>query len=786
MSRRPRPPSANNPRSGESYRRRAEEIQAARDAGRSPVPSADANRLLHELEVHQIELELQNGELQAARHDAEEGLRRYTALFDFAPIGYFALSPDGTIRELNLAGAALLGVERKHLVGRRLGAFVEPGQRGELADFLDAILATDGARSGRRELALVTHAGERRDALVHATAIDGNAASPSAVLVAIQDVTERKHVQAERERLHAETRRDLDAMNRLHRIGTLSLPQDAPLEPVLEEIVDAAIAIAGAELGNLQLVEAGSGRLKIVAQRGFAAPWVEFWDGEARRGAGNEALDLAERVVVEDVEKSPLFAGRPELDMHRKAGVLAVVATPLKTMSGAAIGVISVHFGAPHRPDERASRALDLLARQAAGLVERARAWTTEQTLRARFEALDRLTSTLGERLAHRGGETPMEELFQDVVDVARLACDAEYAALGIGDDPARPFDHWVSSGVSPDVVKAIGRIPGPRGVLGEVVRSGVSLRLADVRTHPAFRGFPEHHPEMKSFLGAMVPDGGRPVRHLYLANKRSAPEFSADDQETVRLMAARAGTALEIARLSRELQAAAGARENLLAVVSHDLRSPLSAVQLAAQLTAKRLADAPPEVRKQLDVIARSVKRMRRLIDDLLQAGAIESGTLVVEPKTERVGAIVDEVVAAVGPAAADRSVRLVVDVPELPPVRCDRERIAQVLTNVVENALKFAPSGGTVEVRARAVDGAIEIAVSDDGPGVEPDDVPRLFDRYWKAKAKGRHGVGLGLFIAKGIVEAHGGRIWVESALGRGAAFHFTIPREDDARAH
>ena len=140
MNERRKPPAAHD------LRARAEKRLAARQAKDRQSPEVDPRRLVHELEVHQIELELQNGALQAARHELEVGLARYTEFFDFAPIGYFVLASNGTIRELNLSGARLLGIDRKSLLGKRLAQFIDAGQRGAFAELLEGLW-----RSGRRK-----------------------------------------------------------------------------------------------------------------------------------------------------------------------------------------------------------------------------------------------------------------------------------------------------------------------------------------------------------------------------------------------------------------------------------------------------------------------------------------------------------------------------------------------------------------------------------------------------------------------------------------------------------
>jgi PAS domain S-box-containing protein len=192
-------------------------------------------------------------------------------------------------------------------------------------------------------------------------------------------VIERQAADAERERLidelrqaHERMRADLEAMTRLHELGSLFV-REANLEPLLLKIVDAAIAISGADFGNIQLLDAKHSDLKIVAQRGFPGWWLEFWDAVSRgQGVCGTALERGERVVVEDVEHSPIFAGTAALEIQRRAGVRAVQATPLVSRSGKPIGMFSTHWRKPGRPDERVLRLLDLLARHAADITESA------------------------------------------------------------------------------------------------------------------------------------------------------------------------------------------------------------------------------------------------------------------------------------------------------------------------------------------------------------------------------------------------------------------------------
>lgn len=229
------------------------------------------------------------------------------------------------------------------------------------------------------------------------------------------------------------------------------------------------------------------------------------------------------------------------------------------------------------------------------------------------------------------------------------------------------------------------------------------------------------------------------------------------------------------------EAEAANQAKQDLMAVVSHDLKNPLNAIVLNLVLIRRSLEG------KQLDPadrmlagIERATRRMKRLIEDLLDVARIESGHIDLAPETADCGALLRETADIIGPLIADKAILLrVTEPPSLLRARCDRERVLQVLSNLAGNAIKFTPSGGTVVLGARAEAGEIIFTVSDTGPGIAVENVSRVFDRFWQAKETRLQGTGLGLAISKGIIAAHGGRIWVESELGKGARFMFSLPQ-------
>ena len=254
---------------------------------------------------------------------------------------------------------------------------------------------------------------------------------------------------------------------------------------------------------------------------------------------------------------------------------------------------------------------------------------------------------------------------------------------------------------------------------------------------------------------------------------------FTAADVSLFSELARRASLSIDNARLYLDSQQAVRAREEVLAIVSHDLRNPLSAVILGASMLqmSQTLAD---EDREQLETIEASAKRMNRLIADLLDVTRLEGGKrLPIEPSSVQVSKLLHEADDLFRAQAAVASVTIEYQVEDdLPPVYADHHRVMQVLSNLIGNSLKFTPPAGRITVSANRHDGMVRFRIADTGPGIPHEHLSDIFSPYWQAKRTERLGAGLGLPIAKGIVEAHGGRIWAESDQGEGTQFYFTLP--------
>ncbi|MEN9508686.1 MAG: hypothetical protein RLZZ621_1249 [Gemmatimonadota bacterium] len=276
---------------------------------------------------------------------------------------------------------------------------------------------------------------------------------------------------------------------------------------------------------------------------------------------------------------------------------------------------------------------------------------------------------------------------------------------------------------------------------------------------------------------------GGRAIGALHLVRTRPGASHVLEEGHVADQFAGLAALALENARLYQESRRAVRERDDMLAVVSHDLRNPVNAIVM---LTGAALHRGEPDdlntpimSREEVESIRSAARQTDGLIQDLQDVSRISAGRLRVERRRVDAASLLKESADVFEPVMEDAALRFVRRVPEaLPMIRADRHRLQQVLSNLLGNAVRFTPHGGEIVLSAEVHDGMLRIGVRDTGPGIAPEDVPRLFERYWQAPRLLRAGSGLGLYICKGIVEAHDGEIGVDSAVGAGSEFWLTVP--------
>ena len=267
--------------------------------------------------------------------------------------------------------------------------------------------------------------------------------------------------------------------------------------------------------------------------------------------------------------------------------------------------------------------------------------------------------------------------------------------------------------------------------------------------------------------------------------------------EEQARQLAAEQAAHAEAARRNEELQRLNGqlesalalaerstrVRDDVLAIVAHDLRNPVHTILGAAGV----VEIIPPGTAhdRHVHMIQRSARRMERLISDLLDVASIEKGTLSVRKAPVDLTSLLSEVIEILDVHARERNITVSSEAePGIPVVMGDHDRLMQVLSNLLGNAIKFTPEGGNIRVRLARQDDQVVVSVADSGIGIRAEDLPHVFDRFWRADGNSAKGAGLGLSIASGIVEAHGGKIWAESELGVGTTVTFALPVTAAAR--
>jgi PAS domain S-box-containing protein len=349
--------------------------------------------------------------------------------------------------------------------------------------------------------------------------------------------------------------------------------------------------------------------------------------------------------------------------------------------------------------------------------------------------------------------------------------------------DPRR---HDESSGLVSRVAETLDAAL-PAASAGRVAHETEVQRITDVASWLSANFRDQASRERAESLGAssvlLVPlrAGGRAIGALHLVRTAPGASHTKDEGHVADQFAGLAALALENARLYQESRRAVRERDDMLAIVSHDLRNPVNAiVMLTGAVLSREPGDERPLMeREDVEAIRGAARQADGLIQDLQDVSRIASARLWVECQPVLLSELVTELADMFEPVMEDAVLRFVRRIDEhLPPVQADRHRLAQVLSNLLGNAVRFTPHGGEIAITAERQADRVRVGVRDTGPGVSAGDVPRLFERHWQAPRLLRAGSGLGLFIAKGIIDAHGGEIGVDSALGKGSEFWFTLP--------
>ena len=564
-------------------------LQADPRLSTPPADGAERERLLHELQVHQIELEMQNRELRESQQLLEESRAWYAELFDVAPIGYCTLDLSGRIQEANLTACELFRIERAKLVGRSLASLVSAGHENAWHGHLQACR-------------------EQRARITDEIAFTVRGRGP----VVMQVVSA--------ESLHP----------------------------------DRSVAGYRTTLSDMSAIKRSESLLRFLSE--------------------------ASEVLASSLEYTQTLAGVVRLAVPVLADVCCI----------------------------------DVL--DEAGQLQRLEAAFADNAKQA-------LAGQLKASVPDKSGTAPQARVLRSGRPI--LASDPE-AIAGVASNAEAAY--------------------GARSVM-----------FVPLKTR-------EHTFGVLTFMMA-----------------ESERRYGAKELAVAEGIARRAAIAVDNSRLYQTARAAITSRDDVLAVVSHDLRSPLSGIVMATQAMLGTETNPPNAMDQSMMLrhIERAAKRMHRMVGDLVDHSSIDAGHLSLSRGAHDAQELIAEAVRSLSEQAASHAIGLRVDGSSEPQrVYCDRDRVLQILSNLIGNAIKFTPANGSIHLSAERVADNVRVAVVDTGSGIPGARLPHLFERYYQAHDAPSSGRGLGLYISRRLVEAQGGSIWVESTPGVGSSFFFTLP--------
>jgi PAS domain S-box-containing protein len=657
--------------------------------------------------------ETRDGELRTSEEDYQ---RLFESLSDGAALLGVVADAAGTpidflFLDVNPAYEGLVGSPRADRVGHLLSRFSPP----ESPAFQ---LLRKVARSGeaaRAELYI-----EEIDKHFQVSAFPSKRGTVTTVL---SDVTERKRAQDELQVAEQCLVSELAAMTRLHAIATRFV-REGDLPALLEEVVDAAVSIVGADMASIQLRDPASSELKLVAQRGFGPEVVDHFPGARPDGESSDR------------------------EAMRAAGVLAIQTTPLGSRSGKVVGLLSTYFRQVHRLPSHSLKLLELLALQCADAIERAR-WAEEAaTLNARAEYAQKL------RESEKRFRTTVEN-----IPINLVLYDREFRLLYM--NPALSAQCGVKLKIPAE--QLIGKFGGelfPEAVFAPLRKHGErAIQTGERQSYEHASQLPGHPPFVRQWT--IVPLSG------------------SDGQVDQLLVMSEDITAQR--RLLDELREADRRKSEFIAVLSHELRNPLAAIRTTLYVL-EHGTPGTEAVVKAREVIDRQVSHVVRMVDDLLDVTRISRNKIELQKGPLDLNQIVRETIQDNRSHLELGGVRLELEVPNAPVmVNADGARISQVITNLLSNAIKFSSPGGAVTVSVAADPTAARaiLRVSDAGAGIDAALIGRLFEPFMQGDEtldRNSGGLGLGLALVKGLVELHGGEVSAYSA-GRGQGAELTV---------
>jgi signal transduction histidine kinase len=533
------------------------------------------------------------------------------------------------------------------------------------------------------------------------------------------------------------------------------------LQTVLDQVMDAIIQLTGAERGFLMLLD-DDGRLNVRVARNFDQATLDSNAFALSRTVITKVLESGQAIVTTNAQEDPRFANQQSVVAN---ALRSIMASPLRAR-GEIIGVTyvdnRVRTGLFSESD---LDVLDAFAAQAAVAIDNARLFSaTDEALAARIEEL-----TMLQRVDRQLNETlDTAKAMSITLEWATRVCDAESATMGLVDSEGQTL-RVVSHYGDPDMLSQQTAIDLSHKLVRDVISSQSPQFVQSEDNTPSILVVPVRRENKVIGVIAMTPRADAP-----LEDNHRAETFSEDVVALVLRMADRAAIAIENARLYDAVRAANNAKSEFVSLVAHELKVPMTSIQGYADLMA--MAGSMNERQEQfVNTIKNSVNKMKILVSDLTDISRIESGHLRVEMDSVNVNEAISSAIEGTQTEFEKRTHKFTSEIPDkLPLIQADKERLVQVLLNLLSNAYKYTPDGGTITLRVEPRKDQVAISVKDSGVGMSPEQLAKLGTKFWRAdNGLQQAGTGLGFAITRNLIELMNATLDIQSEPGKGSTF-------------